>query len=146
MDEACGRLARLLSTASFVMIAYLSGARPGEVFNLERGCVSYDATTNIWAMREHTWKGAAGKNGQNLPQGELRTDPWTVVEAVAQAVTVLEALHDHRLLFPIVLDDVAPTDPYGPRRRPGQAPPQPSSPAISSPSSLGRTPTASSAA
>ncbi|KUN90429.1 hypothetical protein, partial [Streptomyces caeruleatus] len=94
------RLARLLSTACFVVIAYLSGARPGEVLNLRRGCVEHDSANDLWLMNGRHHKNAVDTDGNKLPAGAPRRDPWVVVEPVARAVTVLESLHPHPLLFP----------------------------------------------
>ncbi len=98
-DEA-PQLARLLSTACFVIIAYLSGARVGEVLNLRRGCVRHDADTDLWLMEGLYFKGAEDGDGNKVPEGQPREDPWVVIEPVARAVTVLERLHPHTLLFP----------------------------------------------
>ncbi|MCX5203922.1 hypothetical protein OG897_21005 [Streptomyces sp. NBC_00237] len=94
------KLARLLSTACFVIVAYLSGARPGEVLNLRRGCIAHDAENDLWLMKGLYYKNAVDKDGNKLPAGELRRDPWVVIEIVAQAVRVLERLHPSPLLFP----------------------------------------------
>jgi len=94
------KLARLLSTACFLTIAYLSGARPGEVLNLRRGCVERDAENDLWLMNGVFYKNAVDADGNKLPAGALRRDPWVTVELVAQAIDVLERLHPHPLLFP----------------------------------------------
>lgn len=97
-------LIRHLFTACFIVIAYLSGARPGEVLALRRGCVHHDAA-GVWLMQGRKWKGATDEEGDKKPQGEERTDPWVVVKPVADAVAVLERLHDRDLLFPTTLFD-----------------------------------------
>jgi integrase len=93
-------LARLLSTACFVIIAYLSGARPGEVLNLRRGCIERDTANDLWLMNGRHYKNAVDADGNKLPAGAPRRDPWVVVALVARAVAVLERLHPHPLLFP----------------------------------------------
>jgi integrase len=93
-------LARLLSSACFVVISYLSGARAGEVLNLRRGCIERDDDNDLWLMRGLYFKGARDKDGSKLPEGETRRDPWVVIEPVARAISVLERLHPHQLLFP----------------------------------------------
>jgi hypothetical protein len=93
-------LARLLSTACFVVISYLSGARAGEVLSLRRGCVERDDVNDLWLMRGLHYKGVKDKDGSKLPEGEIRRDPWVVIETVARAISVLERLHPHQLLFP----------------------------------------------
>lgn len=97
-------LARLLSTACFIVIAYLSGARPGEVLNLRRGCVTHAPDTGLWLMQGRFFKNAVDADGNKIPAGQLRRDPWVVVESVARAVGVLERLHPYPLLFPTVLE------------------------------------------
>jgi integrase len=94
------RLARLLSTACFVIVAYLSGARVGEVLNLRRGCVTFDSDTGLWLMHGLYFKGAEDEEGNKIPEGMIRPEPWVVIEPVAQAVAILERLHDSHLLFP----------------------------------------------
>ncbi|WP_433206674.1 hypothetical protein ACQP1G_20490 [Nocardia sp. CA-107356] len=93
-------LATHLSTACLVIVAYLSGARPGEVLNLRRGCIEHDAAADLWLMSGICFKNVVDASGNKLPAGALRRDPWVVVEPVADAVAVLERLHDHPLLFP----------------------------------------------
>ncbi|ORI18325.1 hypothetical protein [Rhodococcus sp. 1168] len=102
-DEAMP-LARQLSTACFVVLSYLSGARPGEILNLRRGCVSYDPVTEFHLMSGVYFKNAVDANGNKIPAGALRRDPWVVVSIVADAVAVLERLHDHELLFPVRIE------------------------------------------
>jgi integrase len=97
-------LARHLSTACLVVIAYLSGARPGEVLNLRRGCIEHDAINDMWLMTGVFFKNAVDVNGNKLPAGLQRRDPWVVVKPVADAVAVLERLHDHQLLFPSIIE------------------------------------------
>jgi hypothetical protein len=110
-------MAELLRTACFIVVAYLSGMRPGEVLNLKRGCVSRDPASGIWMIQGLKFKGAVDGNGEKIPQGEIRTDPWVVVEEAARAVEVLEHLHDQPLLFTNKLN---PSATYGARgRRPG---------------------------
>lgn len=110
-------MAGLLRTACFIVIAYLSGMRPGEVLNLQRGCVSRDPTSGIWMIEGRKFKGAVDGNGEKIPQGEIRMDPWVVVEETARAVEVLERLHDQSLLFTNQLNSSAT---YGdPGVRPG---------------------------
>lgn len=92
-----------LLTAAFITISYLSGARPGEVLMLRRGCVRHDPTTGLWLLQGRKWKGAYDDTGAKRAEGEQRADPWVVVEPVARAVAMLERLHDDELLFPTVL-------------------------------------------
>ncbi|MBC7304355.1 MAG: hypothetical protein H5T78_25845 [Nocardia sp.] len=94
------KMARLLSTACFVVIAYLSGARPGEVLNLQRGCLEYDAANDLWLMQGLYFKNAVDTDGNKLPAGQQRRVPWVVIDIVARAIGVLEQLHPQPLLFP----------------------------------------------
>lgn len=113
------RLARLLSTACFVIISYLSGARVGEVLNLRRGCITFDTDTDLWLMEGLYFKGAEDEDGNKIPQGTPREEPWVVIEIVAQAVEVLERLHESHLLFPIRLKPIK-TTPGKERKRRGE--------------------------
>jgi integrase len=115
-DRQVPRLARLLSTACFVVVAYLSGARPGEVLNLRRGCASFDKDTKLWLLEGLYFKGAEDEDGNKIPEGAVRPDPWVVVEPVARAVSVLERLHDSHLLFPSRLIAAAVPPVTGPKR------------------------------
>jgi hypothetical protein len=97
-------LGRLLSTACFIVVAYLSGARPGEVLNLERGCVERDDTADLWLMHGVAYKNAVDDEGNKIPAGQKRQDPWVVVEVVAKAIGLLERLHHNTLLFPSLIE------------------------------------------
>lgn len=97
-------LARHLSTACLVVIAYLSGARPGEVLNLRRDCISHDDAADMWLMSGVFFKNAVDVSGNKIPAGAPRRDPWVVVAPVADAVAVLQRLHDDDLLFPVTLE------------------------------------------
>lgn len=76
------------------------GTTPFHQYNLERGCLSHDPATGIWSITGKKFKGAWDEDGNKIPEGQVRKDPWVVVAQTAQAVTVLERLHDQRLLFP----------------------------------------------
>ena len=102
------RLAALLRTACFIVVAYLSGMRTGEVLNLERDCVSHDPVTGLWLIKGRRFKGARDEQGTKIPEGEPRRDPWVVAEQSAHAVAVLQRLHQHRLLFPETLHPLRP--------------------------------------
>jgi hypothetical protein len=70
------------------------------VLNLRRGCTTFDAATGLWLMEGLYFKGAEDEDGNKIPEGQVRPDPWVVIETVAQAVGVLERLHSSHLLFP----------------------------------------------
>ncbi|MFD3622025.1 hypothetical protein ACFWWT_44045 [Streptomyces sp. NPDC058676] len=76
---------------------------PEEVLRLERGCSSQeereDGTVRHRITGRH-FKGVTDEEGNTLPGGEIRPEPWTVTELVDRAVKILEQLHDDRLLFP----------------------------------------------
>jgi hypothetical protein len=102
--EEAPRLARLLSTACLVIVAYLSGARAGEILNLRRGCITHDQATGLWLMTGLYFKDARDEDGNKIPEGQIRPDPWVVIEIVATAFAVLERLHPSQLLFPASLE------------------------------------------
>jgi integrase len=87
------QLVRMLRTAAFITICYLSGMRGGEVLGLRRGCLRED---------EHGQFSLAGLSSKGL-QHRAREDgerTWAVVSVVATAVTMLESLTDSPWLFP----------------------------------------------
>ncbi|WGM22836.1 hypothetical protein QEH68_22165 (plasmid) [Paenarthrobacter sp. OM7] len=121
-DDALG-YARLLLTACYVVTAYLSGMRPGEILNLTAGCLLHDPERNQWTVRGTRWKGATGTDGGKAEEGAPRANPWVVHPLVAQAITVAEKLGDGRLLFPrsIRPKETRPSTRKIIRSRPGQA-------------------------
>lgn len=92
-------LVRHLHTAGLIVVAYLSGARPAEVLNLRRGCIDRDDANDMYLMSGVYFKNAVDENGNKVPAGLPRADPWVVAQPVARAVAVLERLHDEDLLF-----------------------------------------------
>ncbi|MFI6213254.1 hypothetical protein ACIBCD_14795 [Nocardia brasiliensis] len=97
-------LARHLATACFVVIAYLSGQRPGETLNLERDCIDRDPATGLVLLRGKHFKGLRHADGTPAADGMERVDPWVVVEPVATAVEVVGRLHNSPLLFPNTME------------------------------------------
>lgn len=95
------RFATWLQTACFLVIGYLSGMRAGEVLSLERGCLDFDAQSNIWTIKGRRWKGVRDSTGSKEPEGRIRENPWVVHPTAARAVQILEQINDHQLLFPI---------------------------------------------
>lgn len=93
------QLVRHLHTAGLIVIAYLSGARPAEILNLRRGCIERDDVNDMYLMSGVYFKNAVDEQGNKVPAGLPRADPWVVVEPAAQAIRVLERLHDEDLLF-----------------------------------------------
>jgi integrase len=99
--EEVPELARLLQTACYILIAYLSGMRDGEVKHLRRGCLATrrDNTGRAyrWTVTSQAFKGEAN------PEGVEAT--WVVGEPVGRAVGVLERLqpsHQHLLFARLV--------------------------------------------
>jgi integrase len=91
-------LIRVLTAACFITTCYLSGARSGEVLNLESGCADTDEATGELLIR-----GRAGKGrGRSASAEDLaaNTRPWVVVEPVHRAVEMMDSLTSHRYLFP----------------------------------------------
>ena len=110
-------LARLLQTACYVIIAFLSGMRDSEVKHLRRGCLTVSRDTG---RRPYRWKiTSVAFKGERDPAGTTAT--WVVGEPVAQAIKVLEKLQ------PAGTDLLFTQLPYGPgagpaKRSPNQAP------------------------
>ncbi|AWW35361.1 hypothetical protein DN051_40330 [Streptomyces cadmiisoli] len=89
-------LVRILVAACFVVICYLTGARPGEVVALRRGCRDTDSDTGELLIR-----GRRGKGYDRTPLDPVDpTRPWVTVQPVHDAIAMLESLHDADLLFP----------------------------------------------
>lgn len=111
------QLARLLQTACYVIIAFLSGMRDSEVKHLRRGCLKVTRDTN---RRPCRWKiTSLAFKGERDPAGTTAT--WVVGEPVAQAIKVLEELQ------PAGTDLLFTQLPYGPgtgpsRHGPNQVP------------------------
>ncbi|MEU4949836.1 hypothetical protein ACFYN3_25260 [Streptomyces lavendulae] len=82
-------LLRMLQTACYIVIAYLSGMRDSEVKHLRRGCVRVELDE---AGHPYRWKvnGLAFK-GEDETHGVPAT--WHVGEPVTRAIAVLEAIH-----------------------------------------------------
>ncbi len=89
-------LSRMLQTACYVVIAYLSGMRDSEVKHLQRGCLSrqLDSDGNVYrrTITSRAFKGETAK-GVNAS--------WVVSGSVERAVGVLEKLQhaDAKYLF-----------------------------------------------
>ena len=88
-------LIRHVTTACFLVIAYLSGVRTGEALNLRRGCISRDSKLALTLMSGHQLK-AEGQRRDRSPA----TIPWVVTDETAHAVSVLEQITVSDLLFP----------------------------------------------
>ena len=98
-------LCRLLATACFVVVAYLTGMRTEECRALEQGCCRTSSNPRSGQTRHfivgRTFKAALDAEGNTIPEGAQREQPWQAIAPVAQAVKVMEKLHpDGQLLFP----------------------------------------------
>ncbi|MGM7774740.1 hypothetical protein ACSVHC_23680 [Arthrobacter sp. KNU-44] len=120
--DHAANLAQHLVTACFILIAYLSGMRPGEVLSLKRDCVAHDKSTGRWTVTGLRWKGATDNDGAKAVEGEQRDLPWVVHPIVARAVDVLTRLHPGTLLFPVSIRPKPLRGPAAPTNlRPGTA-------------------------
>src|SRR5664279_4448267 len=79
----------MLQAACYVVIAFLSGMRDGEVKHLRRGCLRVqrdaDGRPYRWVVTSLAFK------GERDPTGVQAT--WTVGRPVADAIEVLQRLH-----------------------------------------------------
>ncbi|WP_335992362.1 hypothetical protein [Glycomyces sp. MUSA5-2] len=99
-------LVRHLGTACYIVLAFLTGMRPGEVLVLEAGCCRVDEAAGpsqpkrVSITGRH-FKDARDSEGNHLATGEVRNTPWVTVHQAAQAIEVLERLVDTGLLFAV---------------------------------------------
>ena len=70
---------------------------PPVVLHLERGCgrvePQEDGAVRYVVTGRH-FKGVTDEAGNTIPDGEIRSQPWTVIELVHRAITILEELTD----------------------------------------------------
>jgi hypothetical protein len=96
-DDSVGTLARMLQTASYIVIAALSGMRDSEIKHLRRGCLAVrrgpDGAAYRWKVTSLAFK------GEDDPAGVTAT--CSVGRPVAGAISVPERLQpaDEDLLF-----------------------------------------------
>ncbi|NDV06705.1 integrase [Rhodococcus sp. IEGM 248] len=88
-------LIRHITTACFIVIAYLSGMRVGEVLNLRRGCVTRDPKLDLIFLSGHQLK-TTPQRAERSPA----TIPWVINAQGAQAIAILEDLAPSATLFP----------------------------------------------
>lgn len=97
---------RAVTVACMVTIAYLTGMRADEVLGMRRGSctaiLSGSEPTGGYEIHSRTYKSAV-EGGRSIPEGVDRDHPWTAIKPVADAVTVMEQLHDNDLLFSLSL-------------------------------------------
>jgi integrase len=98
-------LMRHLGTAAFIVCAYLTGARPGEVLALRTGCCpdpapGPDGQPGRHLIRGLEFKTATDDDGNHLSGGAEREAPWVAITPVVNAIRVLERMvPDGHLLF-----------------------------------------------
>lgn len=94
-------LMRHLGTAAFIVCAYLTGMRPGEILGLRTGCCPDPAgRTGRHLIRGYEYKNAADEHGNYRSGGLERDVPWVAIAPVASAIRVLERMvPDGHLLF-----------------------------------------------
>ncbi|MFE9806097.1 integrase [Streptomyces sp. NPDC005548] len=98
-------LMRQLGTACFIVIAYLTGMRPGEAVGLRSGCCPNPGSDEQEQPGRHlitstVYKTARDEDGNHRSEGELRDVPWVAIAPVVNAIRVLERfVPDGALLF-----------------------------------------------
>jgi hypothetical protein len=93
-DEALV-LMRHLGTASFIVCAYLTGMRPGEILGLRTGCCpdpvpGPNGQPGRHLIRGREYKTAVDEDGNHQSGGTEREAPWVAITPVVNAVRVLE--------------------------------------------------------
>lgn len=98
-------LCRHLATATLIVTGYLTGMRAEECRALEKGCCTPAKTRSgqpHYVINGKTFKAALDEDGNALPAGADRDQPWLAIAPVAKAIAVMEALHPQSpLLFPV---------------------------------------------
>jgi len=90
---------RHLSTACFLVLAYLTGMRPAEVLGLETGCCP-EVLSGRHLIYGREFKNAFDEDGNHHSAGRLREVPWVAIPPVVRAIRLLEKLAPAgRLLF-----------------------------------------------
>jgi integrase len=105
------RLTKHLVDACFIVIAYLTGMRPGEILGLEEGCCPEPQAEDDGSRRHLIWarqyKNARDRDGNHLSEGEVRDVPWLAVPQVVRAIRVLEeVVGPGQLLFDALTHDI----------------------------------------
>ncbi|MFF0474396.1 integrase [Streptomyces sp. NPDC004284] len=90
-------LMRQLGTACFIVIAYLTGMRPGEVLGLRSGCCpdpepDSEGKTGRHLITGAVYKTARDENGNHRSEGVIRDVPWVAIAPVVNAIRVLERM------------------------------------------------------
>ena len=110
-------LMRHLGTAAFIVCAYLTGMRPGEILGLRAGCCpdpvpGPDGRTGRHLIRGLEFKTATDEHGNHRSAGTERAAPWVAITPVVNAIRVLERMVPAgHLLFDHHAHDLASTRP-----------------------------------
>ena len=105
-------LLRHLATAAFVVCAYLTGARPGEVLGMRSGCCPNPAPDAEGKLARHlirstVFKNAVDEHGNHDSAGAERDMPWVAIRPVVNAIRVLERMvSEGALLFDHDVHDI----------------------------------------
>jgi integrase len=88
-------LMRHLGTAAFIVCAYLTGMRPGEILGLRSGCCpdpepGEHGGEGRCLIRGHVFKAATDEDGNHISAGTERDVPWVAITPVVNAIRVLE--------------------------------------------------------
>ncbi|MFJ2746360.1 integrase [Streptomyces sp. NPDC087440] len=92
-------LMRHLSTACFIVLAYLTGMRPGEVLGLDSGCCPEAPSPGPHLIYGRVFKGVHDQDGNHHSAGQVREVPWVAIPPVVTAIRVLERIAPDGLLF-----------------------------------------------
>ncbi|BEL13004.1 hypothetical protein Q0Z83_111950 [Actinoplanes sichuanensis] len=98
-------LMRHLGTAAFILCAYLTGMRIGEVLGMRAGCCpdpqpDADGSVGPYMIRSNHYKNAVDADGNHQSAGQERDVPWVAIAPVVKAIRVLERMvPDGALLF-----------------------------------------------
>ncbi|MFE3956054.1 hypothetical protein ACFXPS_17905 [Nocardia sp. NPDC059091] len=88
-QHGLARLARMLQSACYVTVAFLSGMRDSEIKHLRRGCLSVERDDQGCAFR---WKATSlAFKGEEDSSGVEAT--WVIGQPAARAIQLLEQLH-----------------------------------------------------
>jgi hypothetical protein len=90
-------LMRHLTTASFIVCAYLTGARPGEILGMRSGCCPDPTPDTAGKVGRHlirstVFKTAVDEHGNHQSSGVERDVPWVAIRPVVNAIRVLERI------------------------------------------------------
>jgi hypothetical protein len=97
------RLSRMLMVACFITTCYLSGMRVEECRALGRHSCrpvrSTSAAPPHYEIHGRSFKDAIDREGNAIPGGVEREQPWLVLGTVARAIATAESLHGSTFVF-----------------------------------------------